>query len=55
LIHAISISKVSASAFIAAATGRKVYQSFQLADKPLHLIDMNICPGGGLVGKIHES
>jgi voltage-gated potassium channel len=50
-LPAISTAQVSASAFIAAATGRKVYQRFQLADQPLHLIDLTICPTGGLVGR----
>ncbi len=34
-LPAISTAQVSATAFIAAATGRKVYQRFQLADQPL--------------------
>ena len=48
---AISTAQVSAPAFIAAATGRKVYQDFQLAGKHLYLIDLTVCPTGGLVGK----
>jgi Trk K+ transport system NAD-binding subunit len=51
LLPTVSTAQVSASAFIAAATGRKVYQRFQLADKPLHLIDLTVCPTGGLVGR----
>ncbi|HEX8203334.1 MAG TPA: NAD(P)-binding protein, partial [Isosphaeraceae bacterium] len=35
----ISTAEVSAPAFIAAATGRKVYQEFQLAGKLVHLTD----------------
>jgi len=48
---AISTARVSAPAFIAAATGRKVYQRFQLADQQLHLIDLAITSTGGLVGR----
>ena len=48
---AISTAQVSAPAFIAAATGRKVYQEFQLAGQQVHLTDLTICPGGGLVGR----
>src|SRR5206468_4274408 len=44
-------SKVSAPAFIAAATGRKIYQDFKLAEQALHLTDLNVCPTGGLVGR----
>src|SRR5262249_30875892 len=47
----ISTAQVSAPAFVAAATGRKVYQRFQLADQPLHLVDLTIGEGGGLVGR----
>ncbi|MEO6810551.1 MAG: NAD-binding protein [Isosphaeraceae bacterium] len=47
----ISTAHVSAPAFVAAATGRKVYQDFQLAGRSLHLIDLTICPDGALVGK----
>ncbi|WP_406694024.1 NAD-binding protein [Singulisphaera sp. Ch08] len=50
-LPAISTAQVSATAFIAAATGRKVYQRFQLADQPLHLIDLTISPTGKLVGR----
>ena len=48
---AISTARVAAPAFIAAATGRRVYQEFMLAGKMLHLIDLTICPAGGLVGR----
>jgi Trk K+ transport system NAD-binding subunit len=48
---AISTAQVSAPAFIAAATGRKVYQRFQLAGKEVHLTDVTIHPGGRLVGR----
>jgi Trk K+ transport system NAD-binding subunit len=47
---AISTSQVAAPAFIAAATGRKVYQEFQLAGKLVHMTDMTVRPDGGLVG-----
>jgi Trk K+ transport system NAD-binding subunit len=47
----ISTAQVSAPAFVAAATGRKVYQRFELAGQPLHLTDLAICPTGGLVGR----
>jgi Trk K+ transport system NAD-binding subunit len=47
----ISTAHVSAPAFIAAATGRKVYQHFQLAGRTVHLTDMLISPEGGLVGR----
>lgn len=50
-LPAISTAHVAAPAFIAAATGRKVYQRFQLADQQLHLTDLTICPTGGLVGR----
>ena len=49
-LPAISTAQVSAPAFIAAATGRKVYQEFRLSDQPLHLTDLTINPGGKLVG-----
>lgn len=47
----ISTAHVSAPAFIAAATGRKVYQEFQLSGHMVHLTDLVICPTGGLVGR----
>ena len=47
----ISTARVSAPAFIAAATGRRVYQEFNLAGRSVHLTDLVICPTGGLVGK----
>jgi Trk K+ transport system NAD-binding subunit len=47
---AISTSQVAAPAFIAAATGRKIYQGFQLAGQQVHLTDLTICPTGRLVG-----
>jgi Trk K+ transport system NAD-binding subunit len=48
---AISTAQVCAPAFIAAATGRKVYQDFQLAGRHLHLVDLTVCPNGGLIGR----
>jgi Trk K+ transport system NAD-binding subunit len=47
---AISTARVAAPAFIAAATGRRVYQDFQLGDRHLHLVDLTIHPGGQLAG-----
>jgi Trk K+ transport system NAD-binding subunit len=47
----ISTSQVAAPAFIAAATGRKVYQSFQLAGQQVHLTDIIVSPAGRLVGR----
>ena len=46
----ISTSQVAAPAFIAAATGRKIYQGFQLAGQYVHFTDMTICPTSRLVG-----
>ncbi|WP_435019902.1 potassium channel family protein [Tundrisphaera sp. TA3] len=48
---AISTALVSAPAFIAAATGRHVYQEFQLGGEPLHLTDLTVDAGGKLVGQ----
>ncbi|MFI5457922.1 MAG: potassium channel family protein [Isosphaerales bacterium] len=47
----ISTSQVAAPAFIAAATGRKIYQGFQLAGEYVHLTDITISPTGRLVGR----
>lgn len=47
---AISTSQVAAPAFVAAATGRKVYQEFQLAGKLVHMTDLTVQPDGELVG-----
>src|SRR5262249_42408808 len=47
----ISTSQVAAPAFIAAATGRKIYQGFQLAGQHVHLTDLTICLLGRLVGR----
>ena len=40
----ISTSQVAAPAFIAAATGRKIYQGFQLAGEYVHFTDITISP-----------
>ena len=40
----ISTSQVAAPAFIAAATGRKIYQGFQLAGQYVHLTDIDDLP-----------
>jgi Trk K+ transport system NAD-binding subunit len=48
---AISTAHVAAPAFVAAATGRRLYQDFELAGRHLHLIDLTIASGGGLDGR----
>jgi voltage-gated potassium channel len=48
---AISTSQVAAPAFIAAATGRKVYQAFQLSGQEVHLTDIVVGAAGRLVGR----
>lgn len=48
---AISTPRVSAPAFIAAATGRQVYQELELAGERVYLIDLTIKPNGSLVGR----
>ncbi len=48
---ALSTSHVAAPAFIAAATGRKVYHEFRLDGQQLHLIDVTICPGAPLANR----
>lgn len=48
---AISTAHVSAPAFIRAATGRRVYQDFQLGGRHLHLIDLTVASGSPLVGR----
>jgi Trk K+ transport system NAD-binding subunit len=48
---AISTSEVAAPAFIAAATGRKVYHSFRLDGSQLHLTDLTIAADGSLAGR----
>jgi Trk K+ transport system NAD-binding subunit len=47
----ISTSQVAAPAFIAAATGRKVYQGFQLAGQAVHLTDLIIRGRSQLAGR----
>jgi Trk K+ transport system NAD-binding subunit len=47
----ISTSQVAAPAFIAAATGRKIYQGFQLAGQQVHFTDLSIRSTGRLVGR----
>jgi Trk K+ transport system NAD-binding subunit len=49
---AISMAGVAAPAFIAAATGHKVYASFQLDDAKLHMTDLTITSDGSLAGKL---
>ena len=48
---AISTASVSAPAFIAAATDRKVYQTFELSGKKVHMTDIVIHAEGKLVGR----
>lgn len=48
---AVSTSQVAAPAFIAAATGRKVYQGFQLAGQFVHLTDLAIESTSLLAGR----
>jgi Trk K+ transport system NAD-binding subunit len=48
---AIVTSQVSAQAFIAAATGRKVYHDFQLDGSKLHLTDVTVMAEGTLAGR----
>jgi voltage-gated potassium channel len=48
---AISTSKVSAASFITAATGRRVYQDFELGGRHLHLIDLIVAEGSPLAGR----
>lgn len=48
---AIVTSQVSAQAFIAAATGRKVYHDFQLDGSKLHLTDVTVMAEGALAGR----
>lgn len=47
----ISTSQVAVPAFIAAATGRKVYQGFQLAGQSVHLTDLTIRGDSRLAGR----
>jgi Trk K+ transport system NAD-binding subunit len=48
---AVVTSQVSAQAFIAAATGRKVYHDFQLDGSKLHLTDVTVAAEGTLPGR----
>jgi Trk K+ transport system NAD-binding subunit len=50
-LPAISTSRVAAPAFVAAASGRRVYQGFRLGGRDLHLIDLTIQPLGQLCGR----
>jgi Trk K+ transport system NAD-binding subunit len=49
---AISMAHVAAPAFVAAATGHKVYASFQLGDARLHMTDLTISSDGSLAGRL---
>jgi Trk K+ transport system NAD-binding subunit len=46
----ISTPRVAAPAFIAEATGRKVYHPFELSGKSVHLTDLTIAANGRLAG-----
>jgi voltage-gated potassium channel len=48
---AISTSRAAVPAFIAAATGRSVYQSFTLDGEELHLADVDVGPSSPVVGR----
>jgi Trk K+ transport system NAD-binding subunit len=48
---ALSTAQVAASAFIAAATNRRVYQQFELDGQQLHLIDLTVRAGTALVNR----
>jgi Trk K+ transport system NAD-binding subunit len=48
---AISTARVSAPAFIRAATCRRIYQDFELGGRHLHLIDLTVAAGSRLVGR----
>ena len=53
VLHAddLDVSGRGKPAFIAAATGRKIYQALQLAGQEVHLTDIVVCPTGRLVGR----
>ncbi|HKS15903.1 MAG TPA: NAD-binding protein [Planctomycetota bacterium] len=48
---AISTSQTAVPAFIAAATGRSVYQSIRIENQDLHLADIDVVPASPLVGR----
>jgi Trk K+ transport system NAD-binding subunit len=48
---AISTSHVAAPAFVAAATGRKIYQEIKLGDQRLRLTDLTVHAGSWLAGR----
>ncbi len=50
-IPAISTALVAAPAFIMAATGKRVYQAFQLGGRNLHIVDLIVYEAGRLVGR----
>lgn len=49
-LPAISTSQVSAPAFVAAATGRSVLHSFQIADETFHVADLRVARLAGRTG-----
>jgi len=48
---AISTSQTAVPAFIAAATGRSVYQSIRIENQDLHLADIDVAAGSRLAGR----
>lgn len=50
-IPAISTAKVSAGAFIAAATNRQIVSDFELAGRQMRLLDLVVSASGRLVGR----
>lgn len=48
---AISTSMTSAPAFVAAATGREIRQSFRFDGEALHVTDLTVASGGALVSR----
>lgn len=48
---AISTARVAAPAFVAAATGRKIYQEFELAGQPVHLVELHLGRTSQLIGR----
>lgn len=48
---AISTSQAASRVFVAAATGRSVYFTFQLDRDEVHMADLSLTPGSKLIGK----
>lgn len=49
-VPVLSAARLSAPAFIARAIGHRVYQQFRHDGRALHVMDIRVEPGGGLVG-----